>query len=329
VENVPLRTRHLPAPGGPLGDALRRADIVFDIGGGDSFTDIYGLKRFLTVWGTKWRAQLIGKPVVLSPQTIGPFDKWWSRPLARSVMNRSRFVVTRDAPSTKFLAELGVRAEILEATDVAMRLPYEPPAPREGDGPVRVGLNVSGLLFSGGYTQSNQFGLKSDYPSLIRAIARHFHQMQGTELHFIGHVQSKTQPIEDDHRVGEALAAEFEGSVVSPFFTSPSEAKSYIAGMDFFMGARMHAAIAAFSSGVPVIPMAYSRKFIGVFGTLGYDHVADCKTDSEDAILARIRDGFENRAALAGEVAEAMKGVNARLDAYTARAATELAQAVR
>ncbi|MEX0338665.1 MAG: polysaccharide pyruvyl transferase family protein, partial [Arenibacterium sp.] len=70
VENVPLRTRHLPAPGGPLGDALSRADIVFDIGGGDSFTDIYGLKRFLTVWGTKYRAQMRGKPIVLSPQTI-------------------------------------------------------------------------------------------------------------------------------------------------------------------------------------------------------------------------------------------------------------------
>lgn len=328
VENVPLRTRHLPAPGGPLGDAFKRAEIVFDIGGGDSFTDIYGLKRFLTGWGAKWRAQLIGKPVVLSPQTIGPFDQWWSKPLALYAMNRSRFVVTRDAPSTEFLNEMGVRSEILEATDVAMRLPYDQPAPRNSDGPVRVGLNVSGLLFSGGYTQSNQFGLKADYPALIRRIARHFNEMENTELHFVGHVQSKVQPIEDDHRVGEALAKEFPGTKVSPFFASPSEAKSYIAGMDFFMGARMHAAIAAFSSGVPVIPMAYSRKFIGVFGTLGYDHVADCKADSEDAIMTRITEGFERREALATEVAEAMKGVNARLDAYTNRSAEELRRAV-
>ncbi|MEX0338901.1 MAG: polysaccharide pyruvyl transferase family protein, partial [Arenibacterium sp.] len=255
-------------------------------------------------------------------------EKWWSRPLARSVMNKSRFVVSRDAPSTAFLQAIGVRSEILEATDVAMRLPYDPPPERDG-GPVRVGLNVSGLLFSGGYTQSNQFGLKSDYPALIRRISQHFSEIEDVELHFIGHVQSEIQPIEDDHRVGVALAEEFPNAKVSPFFASPSEAKSYIAGMDFFMGARMHAAIAAFSSGVPVIPMAYSRKFIGVFGTLGYDHVADCKADTADDIMARITAGFENRAALRSEVLEAMKGVNDRLDAYTARAAKELTACLR
>ena len=40
------------------------------------------------------------------------------------------------------------------------------------------------------------------------------------------------------------------GTVLAPRFSTPSEAKTYIAGLDFFMGARMHACIAAFSSGV-------------------------------------------------------------------------------
>ena len=323
LENVPLRTRHLPRPGGPLGDAIARADIVFDIGGGDSFTDIYGPKRFATIWVTKWRAVMAGKPLILSPQTIGPFETRWARTLARRIMNRADLVVTRDAPSTAFLEELGVRTETMEATDVAMGLPYDPPAPRT-DGKVRVGLNVSGLMFSGGYTQDNQFGLKSDYPTLIRRIVAHFAAMEDVELHLVGHVQSEGQPLEDDHRVGVALAEEFPGTVVSPWFTSPSEAKSYIAGMDFFMGARMHATIAAFSSGVPVIPMAYSRKFRGVFNTLGYAHVADCKTEDADQIMARIAEGFDNRETLKAEVDEAMKGVNARLDAYVARAAEAL-----
>lgn len=65
-------------------------------------------------------------------------------------------------------------------------------------------------------------------------------------------------------------AAEFPGSVLAPAFASPSEAKSYIAGMDFFMGARMHACITALLSGVPVVPMAYSLKFEGLFGSLDW-----------------------------------------------------------
>lgn len=320
LENVPLRTRHLVRPGGPLGDAIKRANIVFDIGGGDSFTDIYGFKRFATMWVTKWRSVMAGKPLILSPQTVGPFDSGWARSLSRYIMNRAEVVVTRDVPSTAFLQELGVKAEMLEATDVAMGLPYDPPVPRAG-GKVRVGLNVSGLMFSGGYTQDNQFGLKSDYAALIRRIMTWFSEQPEVELHLVGHVQSREQPLEDDHRVGEKLTEEFPGTIVSPWFRSPSEAKNYIADMDFFTGARMHATIAAFSSGVPVIPMAYSRKFAGVFGTLGYDHVADCKADTADEIMARITTGFGNRAVLKTEVADAMTRVNARLDAYVARAA--------
>lgn len=326
IENEPLRLRHLVRPGDKLAAAIRRCDLVFDIGGGDSFTDIYGFKRFFTIWVTKARTLWAGKPLVLSPQTVGPFDKWWSKPLARMVMNRARFVVSRDAPSTKFLKDLGVRSHILEATDVAMGMSYTKPEARPEDAPVKVGLNVSGLLFNGGYTKSNQFGLKGDYPTLIREIVGWFAAREEVELHLVGHVQSEFIGVEDDQRVSAQLAEEFPGTVLAPVFTSPIEAKSYIAGMDFFMGARMHATIAAFSTGVPVVPMAYSRKFIGVFGTLGYDHVADCKADDPADILDRVQQGYLNRAALKAEVAEAMKQVDARLAAYSDLAAGEIAK---
>ncbi|SMX24253.1 polysaccharide pyruvyl transferase family protein [Boseongicola aestuarii] len=315
VENVALRLRHLVMPFGPLGEAFSRADAVFDIGGGDSFTDIYGKKRFFTVWGTKARALAKGLPLILSPQTIGPFKAGWSRRLACFVMNRSAAVVSRDAPSTAFLSDLGIHSRVLEATDVAMRLPYEP-APVRTDGKIRVGLNVSGLLMSGGYDRNNQFGLAVDYPALIREVIKWFQAQDGVEVHLIGHVQSKVQPIEDDQRASAALAAEFSGTVLAPIFASPVDAKSYIAGMDFFMGARMHATIAAFSTGVPVIPMAYSRKFHGVFATLGYDHVANLKTDCTKDILARIKNGFETRDALSLDIESGMSQVDARLAAY-------------
>jgi colanic acid/amylovoran biosynthesis protein len=56
-------------------------------------------------------------------------------------------------------------------------------------------------------------------------------------------------PVEDDHLVSMQLKSEFQDVVVAPRFDSPSAAKSYIAGMDYFCGSRMHACIAAFSSG--------------------------------------------------------------------------------
>ena len=60
--------------------------------------------------------------------------------------------------------------------------------------------------------------------------------------------------------------------------------------MDFFMGARMHSTIAAFSSEVPVFPMAYSRKFNGLFvDTLQYPYMADMKTQAKAEILANVK----------------------------------------
>ncbi|MEM7731329.1 MAG: polysaccharide pyruvyl transferase family protein [Pseudomonadota bacterium] len=316
IENLHFRTRHLIGPSGPLSEGLRRADIVFDIGGGDSFTDIYGPKRFYTIWATKLYTILRRQPLILAPQTIGPFETGYARPLAKWSMARARLVVSRDGPTTEFLRQMGVAVNVLEATDVAMRLPYERPEAKT-PGKVQVGLNVSGLLFNGGYTQANQFGLKADYPALIRRIITWFHRMEDVELHLVGHVQSRELAVEDDHRVAEALAREFPGLIVSPFFGSPIEAKTYIARLDFFMGARMHATIAAFSSGVAVVPMAYSRKFEGVFGTLGFHRIVDCRSDDPGNIMACIEEAFARRDAVRAEIADAMERVDARLDAYT------------
>ena len=118
---------------------------------------------------------------------------------------------------------------------------------------------------SGGYTGKNEFGIKADYPALIRELIGFF-QGEGAEVHLVAHVLPETAErthLEDDTAANAQLSEEFPGVVEAPRFTTPSEAKSYIAGLDFFMGARMHACIAAFSAGVPVVPMAYSRNSRG------------------------------------------------------------------
>ncbi len=296
--------------------AIRGSDLVIDIGAGDSFADIYGSKRLTRMFLMKYQAHLAGVPYVLAPQTIGPFAKTASRVLARAHIRRCRAVFTRDGLSTRALEELGAAEGAMEASDVALRLPYDPPAPRSPGGPVRVGLNPSGLLLNGGYTGGNMFGLKADYPALIDSIIAHFLGMEGVELHLVAHVISQDQPVEDDYRACQALAERHPGTVLAPRFGSPSEAKSHIAGMDFFMGARMHATIAAFSAGVPVVPMAYSRKFAGLFGTLGYNRVVDCTSLDNDAVLAAVTEGFEVRAVLAIEAAEALRRGKDRMALY-------------
>lgn len=299
----------------------RASDVVIDIGGGDSFSDIYGARRLNRMFVLKYLTHIARTPLIMAPQTIGPFKKPISRFLAKLSMRLCRVVASRDRISSEAARALG-RADVIEASDVALRLPYVPPAPSAHVAPVKVGINVSGLLMGGGYTGKNEFGLKMDYPGMVRDLIRYFQSHpDGCEVHLVPHVivRSGAMQGEDDFRASEALAAEFPGTVLAPAFDTPSEAKSYIAGMDFFMGARMHACIAAFSSGVPVVPMAYSRKFEGLFGSLGYTRTVDCTTQSAEAILAAIVLGYKDRALLKAEANAALVLGREKLRVYEDR----------
>jgi polysaccharide pyruvyl transferase WcaK-like protein len=293
----------------------RRADMVIDIGGGDSFADIYGGRRLRRMFVLKFLTHLAGTPLVMAPQTVGPFKKPVSKWVAKLSMRLCKIVATRDQLSTKAARDMGLTRDLIEASDVALRLPFD--APTNTTGPKKVGINVSGLLMGGGYTGKNEFGLQMNYPGLIRDLISHFQNL-GTQVHLVPHVivPAGRLAAEDDYNASMKLHAEFPNTIVAPAFETPSEAKTYIAGMDFFMGARMHACIAAFSSGVPVIPMAYSRKFAGLFGSIGYDHTVDCTSETSEAIKTKIIAGFKNRTSLQAETETALKTGRIKLGAY-------------
>ena len=52
--------------------------------------------------------------------------------------------------------------------------------------------------------------------------------------------------------------------------------------------------------------MAYSRKFEGLFGTLGYTRTVDCTSQSSDTIRAAIEQGYADRALLRTEAEAAL-----------------------
>lgn len=292
---IPFNRKFLFARRGGLFSWARQCDLVLDLAGGDSFTDIYGARRFWFQGLSKAIVLLAGRPLVLSPQTIGPFRYWWSTAFAKLVMKRCRAVVTRDNMSTSLVRKLDATERLVEATDVAFRLPYLPSSAAKDS--IQVGVNVSGLLYAGGYRRKNDFSLTVDYAALTRTVLRWFLDQEECQVHLIGHVfvPDTLNSVEDDYRVCCQLATEFEKIIVAPQFASPSEAKSYISSMDFFCGSRMHACIAAFSSGVPTVPIAYSRKFPGLFETLGFRLVADCTKENAPTILDKITNGYKDR----------------------------------
>ncbi|MEW5685004.1 MAG: polysaccharide pyruvyl transferase family protein [Pseudomonadota bacterium] len=295
---------------------IGKLDCILDIGAGDSFTDIYDAKRFAYLWVTKELAYLRGKPLVMSPQTIGPFSRQPYVALASHAMRKAFAVVARDPQSMTAIGELAPTARRVQAVDVAFRLPFDKPAPRSGE-VLEVGVNVSGLLFNGGYGGSNEYGLDVDYADLMRRFIAEQVARPNVRVHLVPHVFSERLPVDDDGRVADLLAKEFPQAVRAPDFVSPSAAKSYIAGLDFLVAGRMHACIAAFSAGVPVVPVAYSRKFSGLFGgVLNYPHQIPVKGLSTDEALEFLRGRLADREALKQSIAEGLKVVEPALAAY-------------
>ena len=130
-----------------------------------------------------------------------------------------------------------------------------------------------------------------DYKTVIRDIIHWLLTLQDVTVELIGHdiKGPNAGNTSDDYYVCKALQREFPQCNVGPFFYSPVEAKSYISGLDILIGSRMHCCIAAYSSGVPVLPLAYSRKFKGLFADkLGYHHLSELDKDDADTTLSKL-----------------------------------------
>ena len=290
---------------------FKEADFILDIGQGDSFADIYGVKRFNGINLIHREAIKYHKPYCLLPQTIGPFKNEPIKNEAVKAITKANMVMARDKQSYDYTKEIApTQKHLKEYIDVAFFLPY---TKQQFDKDfIHVGLNISALLWYGGYTRDNQFGLNDDYQKCIRSIIEYFLSMPKVKLHLIPHVVGSERGVENDYAVSFDLQKEYNhpNLILAPLFLSPVDAKDYISGMDFFMGARMHSTIAAFSSGVPIVPMAYSRKFNGLFiDTLDYNHLVDLKTDDNGAILDKIKDAFDDRDNISSLISNRLDGI--------------------
>lgn len=132
---------------------------------------------------------------------------------------------------------------------------------------VLIGLNASSLLVKN-KTESTEtkFKLKTNYDQYLRELLQLLTANKKYEIYIIPHVERDA---------GDELKKEFPNLHYLEPFDNPISAKSFISQMDIFIGARMHATIGAFSAGVATIPTAYSRKFKGLYESLGYKYVVD------------------------------------------------------
>lgn len=296
-------------------DIVKRCDYVFDFTAGDSFSDIYGLKRFTKIALTKSIVNRYSQ-LVLGPQTYGPYESKISKKWAKTIIKNANVVFTRDKISKEVAESISGR-EVIEVIDVAFALPYTKSKKyNQIDNLKHIGINVSGLLWNGGYTRDNQFSLQTDYKKYMTELVRWLLE-NGYKVHLLGHVFCEDYPIEDDMTAVKELNALFSNNCeTATVFKTPMDAKSYISKLDCLIGARMHATIAALSSECAVIPFAYSRKFNGLYETLNYPYVVDGKNVDTSTALQYTKKYISELNLLTNNVHDSYMLANERIDKF-------------
>lgn len=298
--------------------ALEKTDLVGDVRGGDSFSDIYGLKRFfvatLPVLSVIW----VKRSLVLFPQTYGPYKSRIARWIARWIIRHSTTVIARDKESQRVAQELAAPGqEILLTPDVAFALYVDAMQTALFDDSTTlepipdncIGLNVNGLMYNGGYTGKNMFGLKLDYRAFLTELAIRLLETHPGPLLLVPHTYAPVGDVESDNEacrlLKDSLPVQLQSRVrIVTGDYDAHQLKGIIARCGFFVGSRMHSCIAALSQGVPCVGVAYSMKFRGVFESAGMaDWVVDGRTTDTRAAVATTISLYHERTARQPELA--------------------------
>jgi polysaccharide pyruvyl transferase WcaK-like protein len=295
--------------------------------GGDSFSDIYGLKGLMLTFAMDWSVILVAGSLVQFPQTFGPFKSRTSRLIGRFLLKRSSVIIARDKSSQAIAqAMVGRRNTVQLSPDVAFSLESLKPHELVLDPPLRgpvpqgvLGLNVNGLMYNGGYTKKNMFGLKMDYPSFLPALVTALMREHKGELWLVPHTFAPDGDVESDPEASRlllnALPREIRDRIrIVAREYDQYEIKGVIGMCDFFVGSRMHACIAALSQGIPCVGVAYSMKFGGVFESVGMESwVVDGRSVGNEEAVTRILELYRQRNAVRENLKEHAEAARRRL----------------
>ena len=176
---------------------LLRADLVLSMAGGDSSATSMDCEGFYTLHFPD-TSNSGRKAPRTTPQTIGPFRHRISKTIARFILNSAELIYSRDhngEQATRRLLDVGDdNTKVRFCYDLGFDVdPAHGPALTASDlsaldGSPVVGLNISGLLITGGYSHNNMFGLKVEYSTFMFKLIQFLIEKRSAIVLLIPHV---------------------------------------------------------------------------------------------------------------------------------------------
>lgn len=231
--------------------ALRRSDLLLS-GGGSLLQDATSTRSLMYYLSITRLAHLLGKPVALYANGIGPVTRPGNRKRVKKAVEQAALVTLRDHSSAEELKKMGVdRSDILVTADPVFHL--EPEGEERADE----------LLSSAGLTGGEDFVAVSvrDWPNtdaFRRQLARlcdHMYRTYGLKVLFL--VMQPSRDLEPTRQVQQYME---EPSCVLETFCTPRELMAVLGRAKLCLAMRLHMLIFAARMAVPAMGLVYDPK---------------------------------------------------------------------
>ncbi|NQU10441.1 polysaccharide pyruvyl transferase family protein [bacterium] len=324
----PRRSASLPPRGAARTRALyRRASLVIDCGGGSLFSSnrywfYLGLYQHLF---NLWAAGHRRIPVVIAPQSIGPFNKWADEQATRALLRRLHCVMVREPESARLLERWRVPCHLVpDAAFLGDFLPASSPAldplVAGAQDRARTGVNLGLTVLDWHWADETAVHRREaidEYLVKLVAVCDRVHARHPLHVHIIPQVTVAFG--DSDRGASEQLAAGLRGRVASVTVIDAdlpaAQLQAFYGQMQVFVGSRMHSTILAMLAGVPAIGLAYQPKTFGTYELLGLrEFVFDIRAFTVDAVAACLLGMIDNRTALRARVQTAVNRARGQVE---------------
>ncbi len=289
--------------------AYLSSDVILDISG-DMLTDTYGYKVFFRKFKEFIIMNMLKKKVIILPQSMGPFHHFGTEAVAQFFLKKAEIVMPREKITQVVLQRLCLENISPIYPDLALSL--QPFSDSEDvshyahliakSKKTVIGLSISGSItrYAGQRKKSNANEDQELFISKFATALQTIRNKYNVVFVFVPHVIGPTRE-DDDRIVSRKVARKIneQDCILVEDIEDSRKLKYLISCCDLFIGSRMHANIAALSSGVPTMSIAYSHKYLGIMEMFGLEkYVVDYTVLTQQILEETIIEFIENKAVL-------------------------------
>lgn len=274
----------VPAPLREMLDAYADADLIIAAGGGYLYTRslFRGNVVLLMALHSFLLGRMLGRPVVLYSQSIGPFASIIQEWIVVRALRRTQMIILREDASSDLLRDWRLPVPLHRGVDAAFLVepePLETDLLPENEDRMLVGMTVRSWF--------RRPSAQKQYEKTLASFVDWLVAEHKADVVFVPQV-THTQARDDDRVVARRIAGRTSNALAVRVIEqelSAGQIKTLCGRMRFFVGTRMHSNIFALSMGVPTMAIGYQPKTEEIMGELdASEYVVSVEALSFDAL---------------------------------------------